>query len=548
MRRNSIPALPGEVVMPVASRFSLPHGIKLAGFLFGLAMALTGCISNQPYHVQADPQRQDIPARMTQTNQDEQQFQRKYPVVPIQCSRAGQPLLVNGRPQVQPKLRFIEFDDQGEFFDRRQLNAAIADIRDHPNKKVVIVYIHGWQNRGEILGDFAIYGSSDGDAQRFKNFLVALANTEQVRNKREVIGIYASWRGELIGKIGGNFVTDLPVLLPRALTYYGRRAAATRIGSSTAMGEMLIAIRAAARMEEGSVALPTTPNIRDRAVTVFMGHSFGARVLEAAALQEFVRRSAKFTASNDASSQRVKNYDLPRYADLILFVNPADESLYAKRICEALTPDSPTDFPKKDPAIVALCSVTDSATRKVMPAADSIPAAFIGYRGRDMPYLEQGEFAGLSQKDFSVLSAPNNTYLRNGSVGPSPAPVARKAAAAHKAAPPNDLERAVDSIDHNLQPGSIMAGPPRLTDDKGQDFQINFNPQSANRTQYWALLVDSKLMDGHGDVWSPAAFGLYARLFRLAVPAAFVLEQQRPSTPLKTQMIKTLPPPPPKKS
>ena len=532
----------------MSSRCFLPRGVKLAACLFGLATALTGCISNQPYHVQTDPRRQDIPERMTQTNRDEQQFQKKYPVVPIQCSRTGQPLLVNGRTQVQPKLRFIEFDDQGEFFDRRQLSAAIAEIRDHPNKKVVIVYIHGWQNRGEILGDFAIYGSSDGDAQRFKNFLVALANTEQLRNKREVIGIYASWRGELIGKIGGNFVADLPVLVPRALTYYGRRAAATRIGSSTAMGEMLIAIRAAARMEEGNVALPTTPNIRDRAVTVFMGHSFGARVLEAAALQEFVRRSAKYSASNEASTQRAKDYDLPRYADLILFVNPADESLYAKRICEALTPDTPADFPKKDPAIIALCSVTDSATRKVMPVADSIPAAVIGYRGRDMPYLEQGEFAGLSQKEFSVLSAPNNTYLRNGSVGPSPEPIVRKAAAANKAAPPNDLERAVDSIDHNLQPGSILAGPPRLTDDKGQDFQINFNPQSANRTQYWALLVDSKLMDGHGDVWSPAAFGLYARLFRLAVPAAFIREQQRPSTPLKTQLSKTLPPPPPKKS
>jgi hypothetical protein len=508
-----------------------------------ILVALNGCISSQPYHVQTDPSRNDIPKRMTRTNQDSQQFQNKYPVVPIQRSQAGQPLTVNGKMQIRPKLRFIEFDEQGEFFDRRQLTAAINDIRINPSKEVVVVYIHGWQNRAIISGDLAAYGSSDGDVQRFKNFLVALANTRHLRDRRQVIGIYASWRGEYFGKLGGNTVTDIPMALPRALTYYGRRGAANRVGSSTAMGEMLIAIRGVARMEQGSIERPTTPPLSQRAVTIFMGHSFGARILEGAALQEFVRRSARFAASEGGASANEKEYSVPRFADLILFVNPADESLFAKRICEALTPDPVGKFPSTQPAIVSLCSTGDTATRIAMPLADRIPAAFMSYRGPDMKYLEQGEFGGLSQRDFSLYSAPNNKYLHNGDVAPAIDPNPRKAKPSPNFGQPqrNDLENAVNTIDYNLDVGSTSSGDRSFIDDKGQFYAISLNSSGPNRTQYWALRVDASIIKNHGDVWSPAAYGLYARLFRLAVPAA-TNRQEREPIPLKTKLTKTLPP------
>lgn len=99
------------------------------------------------------------------------------------------------------KLAFIEFDDTGRLFNPQQLGNVLIDLRKQTNL-VLFVFIHGWQNNARISGRIDEFDPTpDGDAQRFKNYLAILSNTDTIKRRdRTIYGVYLGWRGELIQK------------------------------------------------------------------------------------------------------------------------------------------------------------------------------------------------------------------------------------------------------------------------------------------------------------------------------------------------------------
>src|SRR5262245_31741803 len=95
--------------------FLVPAGsVRIA--CCALAFLLAGCAANQPYHLGEAP---------TETA-----------VTP-----AG-----SGSVKDIYRLGFIEFDEQGDFWDRDQLRKTVQAIRDTGRGILLVTYIHGWQN------------------------------------------------------------------------------------------------------------------------------------------------------------------------------------------------------------------------------------------------------------------------------------------------------------------------------------------------------------------------------------------------------------------
>jgi hypothetical protein len=60
-------------------------------------------------------------------------------------------------------LAFTEFGDQGSNLDNSQIKAALETIH-RPERPMLFVYIHGWQNN-----------ANSGDVCRFEHFLDTVA-------------------------------------------------------------------------------------------------------------------------------------------------------------------------------------------------------------------------------------------------------------------------------------------------------------------------------------------------------------------------------------
>ena len=394
---------------------------------------------------------------------------------------------------------------------------------------LMVTYIHGWQNNASVegLGDDATdeevqkrlnsfhpnVNDEKGDVQRFKHFLAILANTPKLEGI-EVYGVYLGWRGELIENPSDDVVTKYLVMtVPRALTFWSREATATKMGDSSAFGVTLQAIRSFAASSGKQVT------------TVFMGHSFGAKILEQAvtqwALREFAGQIGK---SSHPESER---FEEP-FADLVLFMNPASQSIYARRLTHILQ-DYGAEYYKKPPLFVAVSSESDYATGLAFPIGTTASTAFGAFR----------EFAdGTDQRHYFRSTSVHNDTLRNGEIDVSDKKLwsyrgglddaaQQNVAKAKDLAVKQTVRQAIESLDFNLRHEVYRD---RVTNNSG-DYDVFLanglvgdmiferyggEGQPTNRTRYWLLQVQPTLIDGHADVWSYNAMNLYARIFRLA--------------------------------
>jgi hypothetical protein len=136
-----------------------------------LALFALGCTSNRPFRTDFTP------CNSTQPGAD--------------CTKAVIESAANY------KLGFVEFDDQGWFWDTNQVKAVEKMIRteagigqsNNAAGIVIMVFVHGWKNN-------AAYDNTN--VAMFRQTLAQLGAAEQVQTNhpaRKVVGVYAGWRG-----------------------------------------------------------------------------------------------------------------------------------------------------------------------------------------------------------------------------------------------------------------------------------------------------------------------------------------------------------------
>ncbi len=298
------------------------------------------------------------------------------------------------------KLGFVEFDDMGELWEpcpslnagtECQLSRVLALIRNEKQGAcatgnclrdvVVVVFVHGWKNNASP------YNESHKNLYAFKNLLGQLARQEKMtasttgRPPRAYIGIYIAWRGQVLA--GDLFAT-----------FWNRRDAASRI-AGPAFSEAIYRIIAASKQDS-----PATK-------VIVVGHSFGARILENSISDVFV----SLVLPNPASgSTGIGNPVSP--ADLIVYVNSANDSFRAKEMIELLkrssvgvlrTPGKPSG-----PLFLSVTSEGDLATKMAFPIGQELSAFTKAFRRKEGG---PGGSASPPQRKYFTRTPGHVSYL-----------------------------------------------------------------------------------------------------------------------------------------
>jgi len=366
-------------------------------------------------------------------------------------------------------LGFVEFDDQGWFWDRQQMWTLLDRLSEAGTKRdlLMVVFVHGWKHNAQVC---------DTNVACLRETLIRLDNLERAsasmegREPRRIVGVYVGWRGLSL---------TAPVL--KETTFYSRKATAQRVGAR-GVTELLLrldSLRTFLRQRQGSDTR-----------LVYVGHSFGGALLYSAVSQLLIERSV------DPEGTGAPPHTL---GDLVVLVNPAFEAALYHPLWEIAT--NRTYFSDQRPVIAILTSEGDDATGVAFPLGRSLSTIFQQDRDREQgranriavghyqPYFTHRlESDGPPPGDGPYGSAdacqcpylpPDLTregmmeYLRNVEVPWTPGPDAPK--------PPPGWELHF--------PGSVL----RHLADSGYDPLIPF----------MVVEVDNQIIEGHNQIYRP---------------------------------------------
>jgi hypothetical protein len=374
-------------------------------------------------------------------------------------------------------LSVIEFDDHGEFWDRQQLDYALGKIglAQQAGGAIVVTFMHGWNNN-------ASRGHEDDPGRnlyKFKAVLEKIAALEAAgagAEARPVVGVFLAWRGE----------ANHPWL--QFLSFYSRYSAAQKVGNGGAVTEALLAIAGVVRSNPQSQS-------------VLVGHSFGGLIVEKALSEVVVKLATQSVFRPHAADGtfRVERAEFP--ADLIVLVNPASPSLYARTELSAierwqLKAKEPVNedyvcrgTPDWRPLIVSVTSVGDAATGLAFPMGTSLGYALERYRtytyaspNPDRPPIDN---APHPQRYYYTHTEGHVAELQSHAL---------------------TFETAAGGQEGVVTPCSDdpCQEPDRLCYVSGHSrFTLTRNRQSLNQnTPYWMMQAPVTLIKDHGDIFN----------------------------------------------
>ena len=370
------------------------------------------------------------------------------------------------------QLAFVEFDDRGEMFDRRQLDAAVQTIltarKNAPagTTPVVALFVHGWKNNAS---------DASGNVWGFRQSLAAIALQAKQPGQPfpPVVGVYIGWRGAVV---------SAPIL--KEFTFFDRHGKSQNLPGPH-LSEALIRVMEAANGRSVNDA---------PAVSVLVGHSFGGAVLETA-LSE--------TLAQTVLEARQTGTPIRWPADLIVLVNEAQEATRSYQLIESLMVNvSDRDpCPRPDgqatlqaPAIVSVSSTGDTATRVAFPGAQSLARPFNSLRH----YPEGGNAVGIkSQTSMFFRTTAHMREFQSHVVGRTDDP---EIAEILKTCTPV-LETSLDGA--TLDPGGFGTAP---------RYVLVERPGTRNRTPYWVLQIPPEIVPDHSTIFTPVFRGFLVGL------------------------------------
>ena len=357
--------------------------------------------------------------------------------------------------QSKYRLRAVEFDEQGVRWSNEQRSSALAAIRDSKRNPLVIVFVHGWHHNAS---------PKDTDLKSFDRLLAKLAENKAAVGA-DIVGVYVGWRG-----LSTPRELDWTGLgwAARHAGFYSRKHATERLAGMS-LTQTLYDLGNAAHRRGGHA--------------IFVGHSFGGRILERAIAQGLIGQSA---GSSGGVSVRPP-------ADLTLLLNPAAEALTARELKLALQ-----NWGGNTPPIISLTSRNDSATKLAWPLATKLTSTFDpGYRP-----LEKG----VSERTYATSTAGHLGIVIDRQVAPS------------QTAP---AETPADAVEWNLQFASARciraANAWWQIEEVGDstDPRVPFVINGEQAKGYWIVQVPKEIINGHGGIFNESAIDFIAGLYKL---------------------------------
>ena len=243
----------------------------------------------------------------------------------------------------------VEFDDEGWFWDRRQMEKLLRFLYDYkdeggkPGQFLIFAHAHGWQHNGDAC---------DNNVVCFERLLERMDVSERAFHRdapRKIVGIFVAWRGR-----SGS----IPKL--NATTFYSRKDAGSRVGIG-GVTELLT------RLNDFR-SLKNYYHDGDKTQLVISGHSFGGQVIFKALAQPLIERAVKMLPNPDHDPNLSGDYGYEiahSFGDLVLLVNPAFEGSAFESLQFAATNRC---YPAAQrPVMLVVTSQADDATGVAFP-------------------------------------------------------------------------------------------------------------------------------------------------------------------------------------
>jgi hypothetical protein len=496
-----------------------------------------------------------------------QPYRLQHPAIEVSAASTAPVVAVAGKPQEKDCisasspicLAFIEVDDMSELFDKSEVDTALRVIRQandlaksNPGKAdpIVITFVHGWKNNAS---------ETNSNVEGFKLALQALY---QRFPTRRVIGIYIGWRGNLIRNAW---------VVAQQLSYYNREATATRIPG--------------AMLSSALTQIASRTHENDKALAVFIGHSFGGLLLERSLSEATASQIAQATifaqeaaaapqGSQEANEKALAaRFAADSRADLVIFINPAGAATEAKQLLDFLTyngyryqplaqstltdvsqttPSSSNDADR--PLLVSLTSTADLATKVAMPIGHALP---------DLGFKTDGSFRNLSQEPnkkydlacFDPHNAQPYRELKTKEEGAQPQSAYYMSTAPHmqvlqshvmlKATGANQMRvSSTGQTIHIDDPNAIadcnrdlfnkqhlnVVSTFRLAD-TGACFAVQERPNRCNGTPYWMMEIDPDVVPDHSTIFTQ-------RFISFLIDTFFYTSRGEPLQRLQPQLMK----------
>jgi len=247
-------------------------------------------------------------------------------------------------------IAIVEFDDQGRFWDRRQVAALAAELTrqasaDEKSGLGMLVFVHGWRNDSRVC-DKALVA--------FREFVhrISVDDLGKLPRRHPLIGIYVAWRGFSSHVWPFEF-----------FSFGSRKEAASRIASGD-VPELLTYLDSFWRELNAS---------REEASRlVVIGHSLGGTIVFEALASLYKERLAEGWPGVDVNGE---SHVLPGFGDLVLLVNPAFPAERWRSIHDLAA--SYASFSKEqEPLLVVASSESDWATSRYFPIAQRFGTMF----------------------------------------------------------------------------------------------------------------------------------------------------------------------------
>lgn len=284
-------------------------------------------------------------------------------------------------------LGFVEFDDQGQLWDRKQMWAILDTLWTEAADKdlLIAVFVHGWKHSAK---------PHDTNIDTFREVLSGLSKSElhisqkDKRPARKVVGIYLGWRGG-----------SIRVPMAEELTFWDRKNTAQKVsrgGVTEVLSqlELLKRVRDQIVQEENDLELlkrvnenmlqeKTEPELLNRLKDrisqnrriksgtrlVIVGHSFGGAIVFSSLVQILESRIVRTLGPVGTQS------DVEGFGNLIVLINPALEALQFAPLSDMST-ERGTYFSSQLPVMAVLTSEADQATRLAFPVGRRISTLF----------------------------------------------------------------------------------------------------------------------------------------------------------------------------
>lgn len=377
-------------------------------------------------------------------------------------------------------LGFIEFDDQGQLWDRQQMSDVVGKLAEEAGTKEVlmVVFVHGWKHSA---------APGDGNIQTFRKVLAQLSDSEAQIAKltgtgpREVAGVYLGWRGG-----------SMPVPVLENLTFWDRKNTAQKVGHGS-VTEVL------SRLELIKQDKESTEPGRSRTRLVIVGHSFGGAVVHTALTQILESRFVQTTGPAGVQS------DVAGFADLVVLINPAIEAMRFSTLSDMAT-ERGTYFASQLPVVLEMTSEADYATRYAFPAGRWLSTRFEKTRASQRRNAVSRALETVDESAANVAAVGHFKPYRT-----------------HRLYPLTERERgqvnelsAADSVRLFIQSSAGWANDKPGSKIAFGDVMLERTVTSAGRNPYLFAYVDKRLIADHNDIDDPRVIEFIKQLILIS--------------------------------